>query len=163
MLGATALRRGHRHDRGTERDDAEATPDLTVVAHQRRQMSTYALGGISLLIIVTAFVATVFVRVRLAEGQRRIDDLGELIIEAEAVEEDLQLEIAQLEAPERIWAAASRLLMIAPNDVVYLAPVLADDPKTRLPAPVGDPFAPAPDEGEGDAGSDPAQSTEEGG
>ncbi|MCH7788018.1 MAG: hypothetical protein IH940_01100 [Acidobacteria bacterium] len=158
-----AARRAAREER-TAQEALDARGALSVVEPARQvSISTYTLGAISLLIIVSAFVGTVFMRVRLAEGQRSIDSLNGQIIEAVALEDELLLEIAQLESPDRIRSvAATRLAMVAPQDVTYLAPVLPERPATALVAPTGDPFTPTEQFLELDEGGTGDVSQEEG-
>jgi hypothetical protein len=146
--------------------DGDGKPLKAVASLDRTAISTYTLGAISLLIIVSAFVGTVFMRVRLAEGQRSVDNLNQQIFDATAYEDELLLGIAQLEAPDRIRSvAATRLAMVAPEGVGYLAPVLPERPETALPAPTGDPFTPTEeflDSVGDDTGADDGASAEEG-
>jgi hypothetical protein len=101
-----------------------------------------ALGGLSLLLIFVAFAGTVALRVILAEQQSRIDEVNDQIAEAQETGAEMRVEAGRLEAPDRIRVSARRLGLVAPPEVVYLAPVLPGNAATVLAPPVGDPFAP---------------------
>ena len=67
--------------------------------------------------------AIVALRVLLAQGQVEVDRLETSIEQAQAVQQDLRLTVAQLEAPAQIVAAArQRLGMVTPVTVTYLTP-----------------------------------------
>ena len=119
-----------------------ARPALKPVAHTRPRWSVLALGGLSLLLIFVAFAGTVFLRVLLAEQQSRIDSVNDRISAAEDFGAELRVEAGRLEAPDRIRVAARQLGLVAPPEVVYLAPVLPGNAATVLAPPAGDPFAP---------------------
>lgn len=73
-------------------------------------------------------------RVVLAQGQGRIDVLEAQVAGAEAQNQHLRLEVARLESPQRIVdEARTRLGMLPPESVTYLAPVpLPEQPSTGL-------------------------------
>jgi len=65
----------------------------------------------------------VAVGVLLTQGQGEIDRLTESIEAQQAIQQDLRLAVAELEAPAQIVAAArQRLGMVTPVTVTYLAP-----------------------------------------
>lgn len=73
-------------------------------------------------------------RVLLAQGQVRIDELEAQVDAAQTQNQRLRLEVASLESPQRIVdEARTRLGMVPPESVTYLAPVAAPD--TPPPAP----------------------------
>ncbi len=117
-------------------------PSLRAVTARTSSWSVLALGAVSLLLIFGAFAGTVALRVVLAEQQNHIDGVNDAIDEAAEAGAELRVQAARLEAPDRIRVAARRLDLVAPPEVVYLAPVLPGNAATVLDPPVGDPFAP---------------------
>lgn len=108
---------------------APARPDLKVVreeqrrragVRQRRMRAALVAGGVLagvLLFAVAAFHAV------LVSGQVRLDDLEAQVADAQARYASARLDVAELEAPERIVAeATARLGMVTPPGVTYLAP-----------------------------------------
>lgn len=113
----------------TPRPDARpgprhARPHLELVAPpkprwQLRTGPTVALGAF--LAFVIAFVV-VACQVMLVQGQQRLDDLDRALGEQSDRYGELRLEVAELESPERIVAAATALGMVPPPEVTYLTP-----------------------------------------
>ena len=82
----------------------------------------------------------------LVQGQIRLDELdGQLTVE-QARYQELRTEVAAMESPSRVVAAAEALGMVAPQDLVYLQPEAPD------PSAGATPTAPA------DAAGDPTTS-----
>ena len=81
---------------------------------------------ITAALVLTTFAvlfAIVALRVLLAQGQVDIDRLTGSIEAQQAVQQDLRLTVAELEAPAQIVAAArQRLGMVTPVTVTYLTP-----------------------------------------
>lgn len=103
-------------------------PSLRVVSHgelsprarQRRTRLAAFAGAVVLALTVFALVAS---HVVLTQGQFRLDQLEARAAQEEARYERLRLEVAELESPERIVAAAQqRLGMVPPPGVTYLSP-----------------------------------------
>ena len=98
-------------------------PSLEVVPERRRRLRTgptVLLGG--LLAFVIAF-ALVVAQALLVQGQQRLDDLGTQVSQADRRQQELRLQVAQLESPSRIVAAATNDLgMVPPAGVTYLTP-----------------------------------------
>lgn len=92
-------------------------------------------------IVIVALFALAFMHALLINGQLRLDEARRQIeIEAEEVRVR-QLEVAQLEAPDRVLdAARDRLGMVVPDEVGYLLPVgvdsAVDEPVRVAPATV---------------------------
>ena len=79
------------------------------------------LTGALLALTCAGLFAIVALRVLLAQGQVEVDRLEESIEAAQAVQQDLRLAVAELEAPAQIVAAArQRLGMVTPVSVTYL-------------------------------------------
>ena len=122
-----------------------ARPDLKVVreeqrrrvaVRQRRMRAAFVAGGVlagGLLFALAAFHAV------LVSGQVRLDDLEARVADAQARYAAARLEVAELEAPDRIVAEATRIGMVEPPTVTYLAPSGA----------VAAPSEPAPEEASG--------------
>ena len=60
----------------------------------------------------------------IVQGQRELDRMNTDIETATSVNDRLQLELAQMEAPERIVAAARSYGMVDAPEVVYLSPAV---------------------------------------
>lgn len=122
---ATPLRARPAH--APRRAPATRRPELRVVGPRRRLRTgpTVALGG--LLAFAIAF-ALVVAHALLVQGQQRLDDLERRIAEARTEQEELRLEAARLESPQRIVDAATELGMVPPDTVTYLTGVTAGRP-----------------------------------
>ena len=83
----------------------------------------------------------------LVEGQVRLDELDQQLVEEQARYQELRQEVAGLEAPTRIVGAAEEQGMVTPDDLIYLQPPAAD--------PGGSP-APSGADGSADGGEDQA-------
>jgi cell division protein FtsL len=104
---------------------APPRPHLRLVepGEARARRLTRLLTGGLVAVACAGLFAIVALRVLLAQGQVEIDRLEESIEAAQAVQQDLRLTVAQLEAPAQIVAAArQRLGMVTPVTVTYLTP-----------------------------------------
>jgi cell division protein FtsL len=126
----------------------EANPrHLRVVApaERVRRRLTPATGVLLTgLLFATLFLVAIAHTV-LVQGQIRLDDLDAQLTVEQARYQALRTEVAEMESPARVVAAAQELGMVAPQDLVYLQP--------DAPHPAGDP-ADAPDSA-GTGGDDP--------
>ena len=109
----------HRHT------PAAPPPRLRLVdpreARQRR--GARLVTGVLVALTCAGLFAIVALRVVLAQGQVEVDRLEASIETAQAVQQDLRLTVAELEAPAQIVAAArQRLGMVTPVTVTYLTP-----------------------------------------
>lgn len=104
-------------------------PALTVVDPRyrtpaQRRARARVMGVLVLLVVACALFGLVSSHVALTQGQFRLEDMR---AEAEAEQdryERLRLEVAELESPGRIVAAAQeRLGMVPPPGITYLSPV----------------------------------------
>ena len=100
-------------------------PHLRVVdprqarARRRARVLTGVLVGLACL----GLFAIVTLRVLLAQGQAEVDRLETSVAAAQTAQQDLRLNVAELEAPAHIVAAArQRLGMVTPVTVTYLTP-----------------------------------------
>jgi cell division protein FtsL len=86
-----------------------------------------AVGGILALLFVLAVLQTA-----LAQGQAHLDEVNAQTADRQAEAQALALQVAQLEAPERIIGEAEiRLGMVEPTEVIY---VERADPSVPVPA-----------------------------
>ena len=102
-------------------DRARRRPTLEVVGPRRRFRTgpTVALGAVIAFAIAFALVAC---QVLLVQGQQRLDRVEADVITSTDRYDELRLEVAQLEAPERIVDAATDLGMAPPDTITYLTP-----------------------------------------
>lgn len=106
-----------------------AGPDLRVVDRYERPPATRRaharLTALLLMLVVgAALFGLVTSHVALTQGQFRLDDLRQRADAEQDRYERLRLQVAELESPGRIVAAAQeRLGMVPPPGVTYLSPV----------------------------------------
>jgi cell division protein FtsL len=109
---------------------------------RRRPVRLTPRAGVTMVVLL--FVALFLVAVShavLIEGQVRLDELEKDVAAEQAEYEDLRVELADLESPARIQAAASEMGMVPPAETTWLTPE--------------DPVAPTGGEGaEAEAGSE---------
>lgn len=103
---------------------------LRVVApseRTRRRLSpaTAVLASVGLLVVLFAVAVSQTV---LVQGQARLDELDAQLAVEQARYQELRLDVAQMESPERIVAAAHERGMVTPDDLVYLQPSSPDLP-----------------------------------
>ena len=117
---ATAV---HATPRTAPRSAPARRPELQVVPKARRRLRTgptIFLGGLITFAIAFALVVA---QAMLVQGQQRLDDLDVRINEATRRQQELRLQVAELESPARIVAAATTDLgMVPPAGVTYLTP-----------------------------------------
>lgn len=135
------------HPRGPVRRSAapdvgpRSRPQLRLVDGSRlhtaaRQRRARRLAVAAAVAAGLAFMALAGSHAFLVTNQVRIDELQQRVEEAQARHQALRLEVATLEAPERIVTdATAELGMVRPETVTYVRP-----------APTPSPAAPAPDE-----------------
>lgn len=88
----------------------------------RRRRARLMATGVVATVVVGLFGIAVF-NVLLTQGQARLNAIDERAASQQDRYERLRLEVAQLESPERVVAAAQeRLGMVPPASVTYLAP-----------------------------------------
>ncbi len=122
------------------RERTDASPALRVVPPRRRLRAGPTIGLGVLLAFGIAF-ALVALQTLLVQGQSRLDQLDARIADATDLQADLRLQVAELESPERVVAAATDLGMVPPPGVTYLTPSglvtvpPPDDPTAAPPGP----------------------------
>lgn len=99
-------------------------PYLRLVgAGEPKARSTRIVTGALVVAVFLGLFAIVALRVMLVQGQVEVDRLSAAIETDQAVQQGLRLNVAQLEAPAQIVAAArQRLGMVTPVTVTYLTP-----------------------------------------
>ncbi len=115
---------------------APTRPHLRVVGagEPGERRSTRVLTGALVFAVFAGLFAIVALRVMLAQGQVDIDRLTASVEAEQAVQQDLRLTVAELEAPAQVVAAArQRLGMTTPVTVTYLRPA---PPLAAAEAPV---------------------------
>ena len=119
---------------------APARPDLRVVREEelreaeRARLVRQLVAAAAVIAALCLFGVVVF-HVLLTQNQFRLDKLQEQSLERQAEYDRLRLQVAELESPDRIIAAAQALGMVSPPKVTYLAPTIEE--------PGGDPDSPA--------------------
>src|SRR5437588_7519236 len=109
-------------------------PDPAILRTRRLARLCTALAG---LVACFGLFGVVGVHVMLAQGQGDVQRLQSEVDDQEAAQQRLQLQVAELQSPERIVAAAKEQLgMTTPTPVVVLSgATLADPPAITIPAP----------------------------
>jgi len=113
-----------------------ARPDhLRVVAPTERTRRRFSPAA---AVILTAALFALLLAVAVAhtvlvEGQVRLDELDQQLVQEQARYQDLRQEVAELEAPTRIVGAAEEQGMVTPDDLVYLQPPAAEPGPSPVP------------------------------
>jgi cell division protein FtsL len=90
---------------------------------RRRPIRLTPRAGVTMVVLL--FVALFLVAVShavLIEGQVRLDEIDKDVAAEQAEFEDLRLELADLESPARIQAAAADMGMVPPAETTWLTP-----------------------------------------
>lgn len=108
------------------RDDADRSRHLRVVRPARPGLGLRLSPRAGVVLTVLAFVALFAVAVShalLIENQATVDELDKDVAAAQARYEELRLEVAELQSPERIRTEATeRLGMVPAGETVWLTP-----------------------------------------
>jgi cell division protein FtsL len=91
----------------------------------RRRLTPAAGVLLTGLIFVTLFLIAI-AHTLLVQGQIHLDDLDAQLTTEQARYQELRTEVAEMESPERIVAAAEAMGMVSPQDLVYLQPTTPD-------------------------------------
>ena len=118
---------------------APARPDLRVVRDEEIREAARARFVRQLVVAATIVGAlclfgVVVFHVLLTQNQFRLDKLQEQSLERQAEYDRLRLQVAELESPDRIIAAAQALGMVSPPKVTYLAPTIEEPGDADAPA-----------------------------
>jgi cell division protein FtsL len=102
----------------------EPRPHLRVVDQQAPRRRPAALVSVlAVMVLFVTLLALVVAHTMLVQGQRRLDTLNRQVAASQQRYGRLRLEVAHLESPEVIVAAAmSRLGMTWPEKTTYLTP-----------------------------------------
>jgi cell division protein FtsL len=105
------------------RHEKESRPSLRVVGEEDRR-PRYALWTVVALSVVFAlFLALVMFHTVLLKNQRQLDQLDAQVRDRQATYQQLRLQVAQLQSPERILEVATAKLGLVPsNGTTYLTP-----------------------------------------
>ena len=107
----------------------EPGPSLRVVdpayrSPARRRARARLMGVLVVTVVAVALFGLVASHVALTQGQFRLEEMRNKADDEQALYERLRLEVAELESPGRIVAAAQeRLGMVPPPGITYLSPV----------------------------------------
>jgi len=121
-------------------------PDhLRVVApaERVRRRLTPATGVLLTAVLFATLFLVAIAHTVLVQGQVRLDELDAQLTVEQARYQELRTDVAAMESPSRVVAAAEALGMVSPQDLVYLQPEAPD------PSAGATPQAPA------DAAGDP--------
>ena len=110
---------------------APARPELRVVREEELREAERARVFRQLVVAATIIGAlclfgVVVFHVLLTQNQFRLDKLQEQSLERQAEYDRLRLQVAELESPDRVIAAAQALGMVTPPKVTYLAPTVEE-------------------------------------
>ncbi len=123
----------------------EARPHhLRVVAPEERLRRglTPLMAGLLAAFVFATLLAVAVAHTLLVKGQVDLDRLDSQLSSEQARYQELRREVAELESPTRVVAAAHQRGMVTPDDLVYLQPG-APDPATNGKTPVEEPEASA--------------------
>ena len=118
----------------------ERRPQLRVVDEpQPRRLN---LGVVTALVVAAVFAVLfglVVFHTLLLQNQQRLDHLDAQVSDAQAKYQSLRLQVAQLEAPQRIIDVATHKLgMVPPDGTTYLTPAADTGASTVAGASQGD-------------------------
>ena len=129
-----------RPKRGGGRPQARPAPPLRVVTPEelreaRRRVRARRAVAAAVVFVAVALFGVVVAHVLLMQGQFELEATQREAATQQAEYDRLRLQVAELESPERIVAAAQeRLGMVSPPTITYLAPSADTMPAT----PAGD-------------------------
>ena len=109
----------------------EARPNLRVVRprsvrERRRQRTMLTAALLATVCVAIAFFGAVALHAKLAQGQVRLDGLQRSMTEQEKQRTVLRSEVARLESPDRIVAAARDLGLVVPDAIHFVANASSD-------------------------------------
>ena len=124
---------------------AARRPDLRVLrpeeleteADRARLVRRLAVAAAA-LVALCIFGIVVF-HVLLTQNQFRLDTLQEQSLDHQAEYDRLRLQVAELESPDRVVAAAQTLGMVTPPKVTYLTPTVEEPGSGATATPSPDP------------------------
>ncbi|MDP1819293.1 MAG: hypothetical protein Q8K58_05290 [Acidimicrobiales bacterium] len=129
------------------RRSAPSREHLRVVTPEERIRSRIspAMGAVLTALVFAVLFAVAGAHTILVQGQVRLDGLDAQLSAEQARYQVLRKEVAEMESPERIVAAAEERGMVTPEDLVYLLPPTSDGapqaPDLELTRPASDAWA----------------------
>lgn len=129
---------GRSAPRPAERPASAPNPrHLRVVAPSERvrRRLTPATGVLLTALLFATLFAIAIAHTLLVQGQIRLDDLDSKLTVEQARYQRLRTEVAEMESPARVVAAAEELGMVSPEDLVYLQPEALDTAPPSGPDP----------------------------
>jgi len=121
---------------------------------QQARLRLLAVGAC--LVVCGSLFGLVGAHALLVSGQSRLDGLQDVVADEQARYQRLRLEVAELESPARVMAAAQeRLGMVPPPEITYLSPsgVVAGELALSEPDVAGADETEAPATGSGGSGT----------
>ena len=110
----------------------------------RKRRGDVIFSMIAITVVFGSLLGIVVLQTFIVQTRVNLDAVNSDLAEARERNQQLQLEVIELEAPERILdAAVTRLGMVRPDERTYLPGIDPNLVEVRLP-PSGDPFGPAP-------------------
>jgi cell division protein FtsL len=107
--------------------EADRRPELKVVRTKRRRPRYGVLTAIGIGGVFALFFGLVVFHTLLLQNQRRLDQLDTQVRSQQETYQQLRLEVAQLQSPERILdVATTKLGMVPAQGTTYLTPSGAD-------------------------------------
>jgi len=133
----TAARQSTARQAGKRGTAEPKRPDLRVVdAPKRDGLRAARVGTIAGALLFVALFGLAAFQTVLIRAQDRLDDLNRDVSAQTQLDEQLRLQLADLQSPERIaQVARDRLGMIAPHTVTFLEPTPGDDAAATYVAP----------------------------
>ena len=105
----------------------ERRPQLRVVDAPARRMNAGVLTVLIGSVLFAVLFGLVVFHTLLLKNQQRLDHLDRDVTDAQAHYQQLRLEVAQLEAPQRVIdVATTKLGMVPPDGTTYLTPAAGD-------------------------------------
>jgi cell division protein FtsL len=105
-------------------------PEIAPVERSGRRLRVTTVLACTLALVV--LFGLVGFQALIVRNQGTLDDLDARIDAASRTNERMRLQVAELEAPERIRAIATTVLgMVVPENVEYLEPISADELEPR--------------------------------
>lgn len=106
-------------------------------AERVRRRLTPRAGVVMTALTFAILLAVAVAHTLLVQGQIHLDDLETSLRVEQARYQELRKEVAEMESPGRIVAAAEGLGMVMPEDLVYLQPEAPSGGAPSVPDPVG--------------------------
>lgn len=93
-----------------------------VPSERVRRRLTPATGVLLTAMLFATLLLIAVAHTVLVQGQVRLDELDAQLTVEQARYQELRTEVAEMESPSRVVAAAEEMGMVSPQDLVYLQP-----------------------------------------